>query len=377
MNIAFGGDDLGQSAPETEKLMTTTKTPEPGIYKRGPKQYQVKIRRNGVSVNRTFETMADARRWRSVQVGKIVAHEFVDKSKERRTLLATVLEEYLVRVTPKKKGRRQEENRIKAWMRTDLANYPIGGIERSDIAEWIESRMADGKAPSTVCNEINLLSAVFKKAADWGFRIENPCREVERPKQRPARFATLDADEKAKLLKACARGPKWLPYVVRLALTTGMRQGEIRRLNWGHIHGTWLHLPETKNGETRDVPLTREAEQVIEDIKRDLPRRLDGWVFGDPDRLSADGGFTEWQVQQAYRDAAIWAEEHLGLERRTFHDLRHVALTALAAYHDNVLTLQRTSGHKTVAVLSRYINLKPEDAARMVRDREAAHKASA
>jgi integrase len=351
--------------------MSKSQQISPGIYKRGPHQFQVKIRRNGASVSRTFETLKAAQSWRAVQVGKITSHDYVDRSKERRTNLRDLLQRYIDEVTPTKKGHRQEANRLRAWMRSDLAPYSIAGIEPSDIASWIADRKAEGKAPTTISNAVNLLSAVFGKAREWGYNIDNPCRGGARPSPRPARFAVMNEDEQRLLIQACERGPQWLPLVVKLALTTGMRQGEIRRLHWDHIRDTHAHLPETKNGTPRNVILTTAGATVFAELRRELPRRLDGWVFGDPDKLRADGGFTEWQVQQAYADAAKWAEEHLGVKRLTFHDLRHVALTALADYHDNVIELQQTSGHKTLSVLARYINKTPQEAAKRVREREA------
>lgn len=350
--------------------MSKSQQVAPGIYERGPHQFQVKIRRNGANVSRTFEKLSAAKAWREVQLGKVVGHDYVDRSKERRTNLRDLLQRYLNDVTPTKKGWRQESIRLRTWMQSDLAAYSVAGIAPSDIADWIAERKAEGKAPTTVNNAVNLLSAVFKKAREWGYNIDNPCQGVSRLPQRPARFAVMTEAEQAKLIDACRRGPQWLPYVVKLALTTGMRQGEIRRMQWAHIHDTHVHLPETKNGEARDVILTTKGAATVKEL-HDLPRRIDGWVFGDPDKLSADGGFTQWQVQQAYRDAAKWADEHLGVKRVTFHDLRHVALTALADYHDNVIELAQTSGHKTLGVLARYLNRSPEEAAKRVREREA------
>ncbi|WP_293453839.1 site-specific integrase [Phenylobacterium sp.] len=341
-----------------------------GIYKRGPHQFQVKIRRNGVSLSETFEDLRAAQAWHTVQTGKVVADDYVDRSKEKRTTLRVLLQRYMDDVTPTKKGARQEANRLRAWMRSGLASYSVAGIEPSDIASWIADRKTEGKAPTTINNAVNLLSAVFGKAREWGYNIDNPCRGVSRSAPRPPRFAVLTEDEQGKLLEACRRGPQWLPHVVKHALVTGMRQGEIRRMQWKHVHDTHVHLPKTKNGEARDVILTATGAAVVDELRR-LPHRIDGWVFGDPDKPSADGGFTEWQVQQAYRDAAKWAEEHLGVKRLTFHDLRHVALTALADYHDDVIELARTSGHKTLGVLARYINRSPEEAAKRLREREA------
>ncbi|HAY05674.1 MAG TPA: hypothetical protein DCY26_03360, partial [Hyphomonas sp.] len=345
---------------------------EKGIYKRGPYQFQVKIRRNGASVSGTFESLNAARRFRDVQTGKVVGDEYVDTRKERRTTLSVILERYLKEVTPRKKGARQEANRIKTWLKSDLASYSISGIDHKDIADWIAAREAEGKASTTVSNPVNILSAVFKKAKEWGYKIDNPCTGVSRPTASPPRVAVMNESEQALLLKACDHGPAWLTFVVRLALTTGMRQGEIRRLHWDHIFEDYAHLPATKNGTTRDVPLTYAAASVIDDIRQALPRRLDGWVFGHPDRPAKEGGFTEWQVQQAFRRASEYAAENYGLKRCTFHDIRHVSLTALAEIHTDVIDLQKTSGHKTLSVLSRYLNETPQDRSRKLREREIA-----
>lgn len=345
---------------------------EKGIYKRGPYQFQVKVRRNGANISATFETLAAARQFRDVQTGKVVARDYVDTRVERRTTLRSLLERYLAEVTPTKKGWASETNRLNAWMRSDLAAYSVAGIEPKDIADWISARKAEGKAPTTISNSVNLLSAAFKKGREWGLKIDNPCAGVSRPAARPARFATMTSQHQALLIQACARGPAWLPFVVRIALTTGMRQGEIRRLHWDHIHETHLHLPLTKNGSPRDVPLTLTALEVVEEMRQALPRRMDGWVFGNPDLPSEDGGFTQYQVQQAFRRASAHAEKHYGVTRCTFHDLRHIALTELAEIHDDVIQLKQTSGHKTLATLARYINVTPEERSRKLREREAA-----
>jgi len=352
--------------------LSIVKRIEKGIYQRGPHQFQVKVRRNGISITSTFETLSAARAFQQVQTGKVVAREYVDTRAEQRTTLRSLLERYLTDVTPDKKGRASETNRLKAWMRSPLASYSVAGIEPKDIADWISARKAEGKAPTTISNSINLLSAVFKKGREWGLKIDNPCAGVARPSARPARVAVMSKEEQSLLLKACGRGPRWLPYVVRIALTTGMRQGEIRRLHWDHLYDAYAHLPETKNGDTRDVPLTLAAAAVIDDLRASLPRRLDGWVFGNPDLYAKDGGFTQWQVQQAFRRASAHAEEHLNVKRCTFHDLRHIALTDLAGIHTDIIDLQKTSGHKTLAVLSRYINETPEARSRKLREREAA-----
>lgn len=344
------------------------------IYNRGPNSFQVKIRRNGISYSRTFSTRTEARKQRDIQYGRITGHEYVDRTREQRTTLRDLILRYLEEETPKKKGARQERSRLNLWLREEIATYSTVAITSADISSWVQRQEVSGAAPSTIANKATTLSAVFKHAASaWDYNIQNPCKGVRLPKPRKARFATLTADQERILLQSCARGWKtgrWLPLVVKLALTTGARQGELRYLRWDGVHSTHVHLHDTKNNTDRDVPLTSEAADVIEEIRTILPQRLDGWVFGDPEQPAECGGFTEHMVQNAFRAAEKSVRSRLD-QHYTFHDLRHVALTRLADYHDNVIDLSETSGHKTLGVLKRYINRTPEEKAARLREREA------
>ncbi|EBU1141618.1 tyrosine-type recombinase/integrase, partial [Salmonella enterica] len=100
---------------------------------------------------------------------------------------------------------------------------------------------------------------------------------------------------------------------ISLALTTAMRQGEILSLRWEHIdlqHGV-AHLPVTKNGSVRDVPLSRRARQLLQQ----LSVRLSGPVF----HYKSSGFKSAWRA----------ALQHLKIENLHFHDLRHEAISRL------------------------------------------------
>ncbi|MFT8418027.1 MAG: tyrosine-type recombinase/integrase [Acetobacter sp.] len=181
-----------------------------------------------------------------------------------------------------------------------------------------------------------------------------------------------------KLIEACHTcGPKWLPYITSLAIETAMRQLEIRRIHWDHVFEMHIHLPETKNGESRDVPLTEEASAVIEQIRLNLLRRNDRRMFGDPDQPVCAGGITLHAVVREFADAVAWAMKWPdGLrQKHTFHDLRHVAITELKKDHVDAMDLAKTTGHKTVNLLHKvYYNPDPGDRAADIRARRAARR---
>jgi integrase len=344
-----------------------------GIYRRGDGQYQVKIRQGGRTLSETFETFEAAREWREITVGAVTGRTYVDRNREARDTLWDILKRYREEVTPSKKGARQEESRIGQWMGEEWSRLPIISITPNHIVQWRKGRLAEGKAPSTISNAMNLLSAVFKIAiAEWGYKVVNPCLGIRRPPARPGREAHLSAADEAALLAACQEGPVWLPWITRLAIETAARAGELRGLEWQHIHDTHIHLPRTKNGSARDVPLTDEALAVVQGMREALPtRKGDDWVFGDPKESRLDyGGFPPWLLTHAFRDAVERAQKDHGMAARlTFHDLRHVGATRLAPIHRDALDLAKTTGHKELRMLARYYNPEITERAAALRAR--------
>jgi integrase len=99
--------------------------------------------------------------------------------------------------------------------------------------------------PGTVNRDLDTLRSIFSKAIEWGQVLEHPMRAVKRLKvdNRPTRI--LSEAEQAALLKAC---PKKLARIVRLALITGARIGELLELRWENVSDAELMFLETKNG---------------------------------------------------------------------------------------------------------------------------------
>ena len=203
---------------------------------------------------------------------------FVSRAEAESTTLKEPLERYLVEVTPLKKGAAPETNRLRAFMRHPLARRFVAGVRGVDMARFREERLQKVSS-STVKRDLVLLGHVFEVARkEWGIHVHNPVRDIKLPSDNRPRHRRLQAGEDARLLDACqaARNP-WLLPIVQLALETAMRQGELIRLRREHIdmNRRTAHLPDTKNGEARTVPLSTTAVEVL----RVLPRSLIGQVF--------------------------------------------------------------------------------------------------
>ena len=213
---------------------------------------------------------------------------FVSRAEAESITLKELLERYLEEVNPLKKGAEPETNRLRQMMRHPLADRFVAGVRGVDIARWRDQRLRK-VTPATVKRDLVLLGHVFEVARkEWGIFVHNPVRDIKLPSGGRPRDRRLRPGEEPRLLTACREARNcWL-----LALETAMRQGELLRLRWEYIdlNRRTAHLPDTKNGEARTVPLSSTAVAVL----RTQPRALHGEVFP---------GVTTEAVKRAYMRA--------------------------------------------------------------------------
>lgn len=342
------------------------------IERRGQGQFRASIRRKGLEpLRRTFPTRALAEAWARDLETKIDAGEPVASAEAARTTLHEALDRYAREITPGKRGARQEARRIAAWKAHPLARRFLPQLRGADLADYRDARMAGvaferfreargaGLVPThapgdprpvsadTVRLELAIIGNLYRIASsDWGLEgLPNPARGVRKPKPGRARDRRLVGDEEARLLAAA--GPVFAHAIV-LALETAMRRGELAALRWERVDlkRRVAHLPKTKNGEARDVPLSPRALEALAQI----PRRLDGSVIG----LTADG------ITQAFERVRTAA----GITGLRLHDLRHEATSRLFERGWSVAEVAAVTGHKTWSQLRRYTQLRAEDLAR-------------
>lgn len=320
-------------------------------------QWQAQVRKKGYPLQTmTFDTRVAAEAWaRAVEV-EMDQGRFVPRVEAETTTLKELLERYLEEVTPLKKGAAAETARIRAQLRHPMAQRFIGSIHGADIARYRNERLQKVQ-PATVKRDLVVISHLFEVARkEWGIPVNNPVRDIKLPPHARARERRLqpggtgEDSEETRLLKACRKARnRFLLPVVQLALETAMRRGELVGLRWEHVDlkRQIAHLPDTKNGEARTVPLSTAAVKVL----RELPRSLNGQVFP---------GLTTEAVKLAF----VRTRRNAGLEDLRFHDLRHEATTRLFEKGLNIMEAASITGHKDLRMLRRYTHLRAEDLAR-------------
>lgn len=311
-------------------------------YRQRSGKWQARVLRDGYpDQTKTFATKADAEKWARALESEIDKGQFVSVSEAQRTTLGNVIERYLAEVTPSMKGASEDTIRLKAIMRKPIARWSMANLSAARIATFRDERLREVSA-GTVIRELAYLSAIINHARkEWGINVPNPVQMVRKPQSPQSRSRVLTDDEISKLLMALeptGRRSHWTKPAVQLALATAMRRGELLSLLWEHVDlkNRTAFLPDTKNGESRTVPLSTAAVQVL----AELPRHISGAVI---------------PVKFFTLDAAFnRARKRAGLDDVRFHDLRRTAITRMAEKLPNVIELAAVSGHKSLMVLKRY-----------------------
>lgn len=342
------------------------------IRKRGDR-WQARIQIKGVAeCAKSFSTRSDAETWAKLTEAEIIRGVFIKRTDAERTTLAEALSKYEQEVTPNKRGAAQELHRIKVWKGNKLAKQSMASLRGVDFAKWRDNRLKE-VAPATVRLELAVISNLFNVARkEWGIDgLQNPIEAIRLPAVSNARARVFYADEELYLLTALdaterdAQG-RWgkagkndyLKPLVQLALETAMRRGELLAMRWEDVRlkDRVVHLPMTKNGHARAVPLSSTAV----DIFKGLPRKLYGEVFEGVTANAAKLAYMRAVKRARASYIKAGGDDPRMLVDLHFHDLRHIAVTRLAEKLPNIVELAAVSGHTDVRMLKRYYHPKAE-----------------
>lgn len=315
------------------------------ITKRG-QRWSVQIRRKGYPAqSRTFGTKVDAKAWAISEEARIERHEAPTPRRELEGVtLAMVIDRYLKEVTPDKLSETTERQRLTKLKQDPIGRLNLFELASSHVASYRDRRLASVK-PGTVRRELGLLQHALDVAAkEWGYGLSvNPCKGIRQPRLNNARKRRLEPGEYVRLTRAIAQcRNQAMPAIVEFAIQTGMRRGEIINMLWEHVDlkRRMLHIPHTKTGHPRTIPLVDGACQILAER-----RASSGSVFG----VTANALKLAWER----------AIKRSGLLNLHFHDLRHEAISRFFEMGLSLPEVALISGHRDPRMLFRYTHLRP------------------
>ncbi len=246
--------------------------------------------------------------------------------KVQRHTLREAFQRYAEEVTPNKRGWRPEGIRIAKFIATvPFVDKWLSDITADDWGKWRDglARGSGDRKPlsaGSIIRDFNIIRSVFATACnEWGWLTTNPMPKVKNPPKPRGRETIISDAEVADICAAlgyAGGAPVTQSQRTALgflfALETGMRAGEVFGLLRANVDlpGRVAHLPLTKNGTARDVPLSRRACELV---------------------LLADGDDRLFGIRAANADALFRKYKPAHCGHIHFHDARHTAATRLGS----------------------------------------------
>ncbi|KAB1859908.1 site-specific integrase [Acinetobacter tandoii] len=331
------------------------KMPKP--VKRGD-VYRIQLQIDGKRVSCTRDTSRECEQWAAKKIleSKIATREEEQGIKPKFSFRELV-DHYYEHV-----GQYKESKSSRSWIKGQigifdekfgfLSGTSVHDITPKQLTNWRNRRSGEVGA-NTVLKEISFYSAVFTYAQKELFLIdENPWMLITKPKKPKARSRRIHKSEIELMLKALDYEVGETPVLPQhyvawgflFALETAVRRGELITLQKKDVHEHHIHLPKTKNGEPRNVPLTEEARALLDLIKHDGKKVIP-------------------QSENAFRLMWERRKEAVGLSGLHFHDTRHEAITRMVRIRKlPVEVLAKITGHKKIDVLvNTYYNPNADD----------------
>ncbi len=223
-----------------------------------------------------------------------------------------------------------------------------------------------GLSATTVRAIHGVMRHALSDAVRWGDLLRNPAEHATPPKKDTPEMRTWTAEQARAFLESISYDRLYAAYA--LALTTGLRRGELLGLAWRDVdlEAAWLNVrrtvitvnrsvqfstPKTSAGR-RSVALDAGMVELLRQHRlRQLKERHDlGLAAQQPDDLVFASIEGEPLHPEAFSDAFGRLAKAAGLPRIRLHDLRHTAATLLLAAGVHPKVVQERLGHSSVSI---------------------------
>lgn len=331
-------------------------------------RYQAQTCIKGIRRAKTFTRQADAKRWAT----QLELDAESGLSAGARLPLSHYIAQHREYINQKHKHPRHESAVLGFLLDDPIASIPACEISPKDIQDWIERRRTvpsrkTGRIveDSTIARQLQILSAMFSRMVDQGACKSNPCHSVDRPKENPhrERVATDEEIEAIKLVAGWEEGTPPVNKTQRVAAAfifaccTGMRAGEMMRIEKSWIAGRTLRIPAeaAKTRTSRTIALNDRAMAILENV---MSLGFEPHIFDMSDGIR-DALWRKIRDKAGLQEVCD-SEGRLIKQGLNFHDGRATFCTWAAspgpdgAPRLDVMSLARQTGHKNLKMLMKY-----------------------
>lgn len=252
---------------------------------------------------------------------------------------------------------------IEKHIRPSMGRLKLSDCKASQVQSLFDRMKKKGVGDRTRQNAYTVLNAVMKKAKRWGMIMVNPCEGVDKPQYRPKRMSPFTLEESKRILESEVDSEE--SAIWTLALSAGMRQGEIFGLPWKNVNFKEKlvtidqQLIEVKGKLSIQRPKTETSIRTIEltdqcasALNRQRMRMLKEGLTGEQlIFLNEDGGMLRKNSFRKWTWLPLLTR--LGLKPRGFHNLRHTYASLALGAGVPVHVVSKIMGHASPATTLR------------------------
>jgi integrase len=348
---------------------------EGSIFKRKDGLWVAQVTIQGRHVGKYFKTQYEARQWLQTTRSQI---EQGLTFMGARTTLAEFLEEWLkgYQQSVRSKTYYQYTQIVRGHIVPAIGSIKLADLRPDQIQSFYNAKIQRGTRSRTVLLIHAVLHRGLNYALKWGLLGHNPAQAVTRPKFKRPEMKTLN-DSQVRVLLSASKGTRD-EALFWLAVSTGMRQGEILGLKWSDLDwGTKRlqikrQLQRLKNeGMTFSEPKSAAGKRAImisstmvEKLREHLDHQQQERQIAGPNWQENDLIFpsiigTPLDHRNLFRDFKELLKK-TGLPNIRFHDLRHTAASLMLLQGIHPKVVQERLGHSDISLtLNTYSHVLP------------------
>jgi len=265
-------------------------------------------------------------------------------------------------------------NYLQSRILPGLGNFNLSKLSTIQIQNFIDSLSTDGLSSATVKKVYEIIRNSLEYAVDFELILKNPAIKVKLPKSNKKEMKVWNENEINHFLKIAKADPNYIVFL--LALTTGMRQGEVLGLRWkdidlekglinikqtlSHDGKNFISGAKTKSS-LRTINLSKLTINMLKQRKVTISkeRLSSGLVYQDFDLIACTQHGTPLNpanVRRSFNKLIKLAD----VPKIRFHDLRHTHATLLLSKGINVKVISERLGHSNIKVtLDTYSHVLP------------------
>lgn len=253
-----------------------------------------------------------------------------------------------------------------------LGNMKISKIKTLHLQKYVNDLVDEGKAYGTINNHYFCLKSILEQAVKWQLITHNPILGIVKPKKEHKPFQVWTVDTVKEFLSIIEDKPYYIVFLI--ALTTGMRQGEICALRWEdynedegvitvtHSMQRNMELKAPKTGRKRKVLLMDETKKALkkQKIRQKELKLLLGHEYTDSGYICTNSNGQPYNPKNLLATFKNIVNKH-NLPLIRFHDLRHTFATIALQNDINPKIVSEILGHSKIQMtLDLYSHVLPE-----------------